>query len=310
MAGIFLGTPAAAVPSLAAFSDVEDIELVVTQPDRKVGRGTSRDSEKSSSAIKIAAKQFGFEVAQPESAEELLDLVASIRPDIALVVAYGRILTPSVLSLVPYGFLNVHFSLLPRWRGAAPVERSIASGDDTTGVTLMRIDTGLDTGPILGEITTPIGPDETGGSLTARLSFLGATLVDQTVPDFMSGRRRPVPQLAAGERHAAKLTKSDARLMSTWEVAKSERAVRAYSPKPGAWIRTVEGDLKVHSAVVGSNQSTPASIELVDGIVLAGFGDGSLELRTVQVSGKSPQDGVAWMNGRRRDPLAFAPDNE
>ncbi|NHZ70838.1 MAG: methionyl-tRNA formyltransferase, partial [Proteobacteria bacterium] len=185
MSGIFLGTPAAAVASLAAFCDVEDVDLVVTQPDRRSGRGSSHTP----SPIKVAAEQFGLPVAQPETGGELLDVITSIHPDIALVVAYGRILRPDVLSLVPYGFLNVHFSLLPRWRGAAPVERAIASGDDKTGVTLMRIDEGLDTGPILGEIATPIGPRETGGSLTARLSFLGAALVDQTLPDYVNGRR-------------------------------------------------------------------------------------------------------------------------
>ncbi|GMQ98826.1 MAG: methionyl-tRNA formyltransferase [Acidimicrobiia bacterium] len=306
MAGIFLGTPAAAVPSLAAFCDVEDVELVITQPDRRAGRG----SEKAVSSVKKAAEQFGFEVAQPETGEELFDLVASIRPDIALVVAYGRILKPAVLSVPPYGFLNVHFSLLPRWRGAAPVERAIAAGDETTGVTLMHIDPGLDTGPILGEISTPIGPGETGGSLTARLSFLGATLVDRMVPDFMNGRRRPVPQLAAGVTHAAKLEKDEARLNSTWDVAQAERAVRAFTPRPGAWIRTKDGDLKIHAATIASVPATRSSIEVTNGVVTAGFRDGSLELRTVQAPGKASQSASVWMNGRRGIPLAFASDDD
>jgi len=310
VAGIFLGTPAAAVPSLAAFCDVEDVDLVVTQPDRRAGRGSDRDTEKAVPAVKIAAEQFGFAVAQPETGEELFDLVDSIRPEIALVVAYGRILKPAVLSLVPYGFLNVHFSLLPRWRGPAPVERAIAAGDETTGVTLMRIDPGLDTGPILGEISTPIGHTETGGSLTARLSFLGATLVDSMIPDFTNGRRRPVPQLAAGETHAAKLTKDEARLCSTLEVAQAERAVRAFSPRPGAWIRTEDGDLKVHSAAIASIPTTRSSIEIANGVVTAGFRDGSLELHTVQAPGKTAQDASAWMNGRRGIPLAFASDED
>ena len=306
MAGIFLGTPAAAVPSLTACCDVEDVELVITQPERRAGRGSNR----SVSSTGIAAEQFGLAVAQPETTEELFDLVDAIRPDIALVVAYGRILTPAILSLVPYGFLNVHFSLLPRWRGAAPVERAIASGDETTGVTLMHIDSGLDTGPILGEISTPIGPGETGGSLTARLSYLGSTLVDGTIPDFLNGRRRPVPQLSTGETHAARLTKDEARLRSIWDVNQAERTVRAFSPRPGAWIRTIDGDLKVHSATIGSLPGTSSSIEVADGVVRAGFHNGSLELHTVQASGKTRQDATAWMNGRRGMPLAFAPDGE
>jgi methionyl-tRNA formyltransferase len=310
VAGIFLGTPAAAVSSLAAFCDVEDVDLVITQPDRRAGRGSGREAEKAVSAVKIAAEQFGLAVAQPETGEELFDLVDSIRPEIALVVAYGRILKPAVLSIVPYGFLNVHFSLLPRWRGAAPVERAIAAGDETTGVTLMRIDPGLDTGPILGEITTPIGSDETGGSLTARLSFLGATLVDHMVPDYLNGRRRPVPQLAAGVTHAAKLTKDEARLNSTWEVAQAERTVRAFSPRPGAWIRTEDGDLKIHTAAIASISTTRSSIEVSNGIVAAGFRDGSLELHRIQAPGKTPQDASSWMNGRRGIPLAFVSDGD
>ncbi len=305
MSGIFLGTPAAAVASLAAFCDVEDVDLVVTQPDRRSGRGSGQTP----SAVKVAAEQFGLPVAQPETGGELLDVITSIRPDIALVVAYGRILRPDALSLVPFGFLNVHFSLLPRWRGAAPVERAIASGDDKTGVTLMRIDEGLDTGPILGEITTPIGPRETGGSLTARLSFLGAALVDQTLPDYVNGRRRPVPQLATGGTHAAKLSKDEARLTSKWNVAHAERAVRAFAPRPGAWIRTADGDMKIHEARIAAIPTTPAQIEVANGVVSAGFRDGSLELLTVQAPGKSRQEATAWMNGRRGMPLAFAHDD-
>ncbi|MCL1594984.1 MAG: methionyl-tRNA formyltransferase [Actinomycetia bacterium] len=305
MSGIFLGTPAAAVASLAAFCDVEDVELVITQPDRRSGRGPGRTA----SPIKVAAEQFGLRVAQPGSGEELLDVISAIRPDLALVVAYGRILRPDVLSLVPYGFLNVHFSLLPRWRGAAPVERAIASGDENTGVTLMKIDEGLDTGPILGEIATPIGPRETGGSLTARLSFLGAALVDQTLPDYVNGRRRPVPQLATGGTHAAKLSKDEARLTSAWDVAHAERAVRAFAPRPGAWLRTADGDLKIHAARIAAMPTTRAQIEIANGVVSAGFQDGSLELLTVQPPGKSPQEATEWMNGRRGMPLAFSPDD-
>jgi len=304
VAGIFLGTPAAAIPSLAAFADVEDVDLVITQPDRRAGRG----SHKAASSVKIAAEQFGFPVAQPETGEELFDLVDAVRPDIALVVAYGRILTPAVLALVPFGFLNVHFSLLPRWRGAAPVERALASGDEMTGVTLMRLDPGLDTGPVLGEISTPIGPSETGGSLTARLSYLGATLVDRTVPEFMNGRRRPVPQLATGETLATKLTKDEARLRSNWNVARAERAVRAFSPRPGAWIRTEDGDLKIHSAAIAALATSQSSIEIANGVVTAGFVDGSLELHRVQAQGRNVQEASAWMNGRRGMPLAFGSD--
>lgn len=305
MSGVFLGTPAAAVPSLAAFADVEDVDLVITQPDRRGGRG----STKISPPVKIAAQQFGFTVAQPETTEELLALLRDWRPTVGLVVAYGRILPTEILTSVPYGFLNVHFSLLPRWRGAAPVERAIATGDEKTGVTLMKMDATLDTGPILDEIATPIGPAETGGSLTARLSFLGATLVDSAVPEYLNDRRRPVPQLTTGGSHAAKLTKDAARLQPSWQVAQAERAVRAFAPRPGAWMHTETLDIKVHRASIAASAVDPGVIQVHEGSVLAGFSDGALELETVQPSGKSTQPAKAWMNGRRGEPLSFAVDD-
>lgn len=304
MAGVFLGSPAAAVPSLAAFCDVEDVHLVITQPDRRAGRG----STKVPPPVKVAADQFGLQVAQPEGPEELFDLLSDLRPTVGLVVAFGRILKPAVLTLAPYGFLNVHFSLLPRWRGAAPVERAIAYGDEMTGVTLMKIDEGLDTGPILGEVATPIGPNETGGTLTARLAYLGASLVDSTLPDYLSGRRRPVPQLATGGIHAGKLTKEDALLVPDMEAATADRAIRAFAPRPGAWMQIEEGTLKVHRARMSSQSVAPGRIELLAGSVVAGFSDGSLELIMVQPPGRGPMDGTAWMNGRRGEPTSFAAD--
>ncbi len=305
MGGAFLGTSAAAVPSLAAFCDVEDVDLVITQPDRRAARGP----EKAPPPVKVAAEQFGLRVAQPERGEELFDLLAELRPTVGLVVAYGRILSPAVLTLVTYGFLNVHFSLLPRWRGAAPVERAISEGDEMTGVTLMKIDEGLDTGPILGEIATPIGTTETGGSLTARLSYLGASLVDSTLPDYLNGHRRPVPQLTTGATQAPKLSKQEARLTPEWSMVAAERAIRAFSPRPGAWISIETGILKVHRARPSELSVDPGTIRLVEGTVVAGFSDGTLELLSVQRAGKAAQDATAWMNGRRGQPVSFLADD-
>ncbi|MEN8239074.1 MAG: methionyl-tRNA formyltransferase [Actinomycetota bacterium] len=304
MSGVFLGTPAAAIPSLTAFADVEDVDLVITQPDRRAGRGGS----KVSSPVKVAARQFGFKVAQPATSEELLSVLEEYRPTIGLVVAYGRLLAPEVLGLVPYGLLNVHFSLLPRWRGAAPVERAIAAGDVRTGVTLMKIDEGLDTGPILDEIATPIAPDETGGSLSARLAFLGAALVDRATPEYLNDRRRPVPQLSTGASRAAKLTKDSARLRPSWDPSQAERSIRAFTPRPGAWIHTAVGDVKVHRAQPSTDEMDEGMIAVIGGNVLAGFSGGALELLVVQPPGKESQDARDWMNGRRGEPLAFVED--
>lgn len=301
MGAIFLGTPAAAVPSLTALADVEDVDLVVTQPDRPKGRGGAVVS----GPVVQAADQFGFPVAQPSTKDELLDVFQKGRFSFGLVVAYGTILSPEMLDTTERGFLNVHFSLLPRWRGAAPVERSIANGDERTGVTLMRIDEGLDTGPILGEIATPIGSDETGGSLTARLSFLGASLVDQSVPEYLAGRRRPVPQIDANTSHAKMLTKAEARLDRSWTAARAERTVRAFTPRPGTWMATPEGNVKVWNARPSDEPVESGVISLSHGRVLAGFDDGSIELVEVQPPGKGRQSAAAWMNGRRREPTTF-----
>lgn len=306
MGGVFLGTPAAAVPSLAAFCDVEDVDLVITQPDSRAARGAGT----ATSPVKVAAEQFGLPVAQPETGEELFDLLADLRPTVGLVVAYGNILAPAMLTVVPYGFLNVHFSLLPRWRGAAPVERAIEAGDEMTGVTLMKIDEGLDTGPILGEVATPIGTTETGGSLTARLSYLGASLVDSSIPDYLNGHRRPVPQLTTGATQAAKLSRQDARLTPDWTKVAAERAIRAFSPRPGAWINIETGILKVHRARPSELSVDSGTIELVDGAAVAGFTDGTLELLSVQPAGKAAQDASAWMNGRRGQPVSFLADDD
>jgi len=298
---VFLGTPAAAVPSLTALADVADVDLVITQPDRPAGRG-KRMTE---SAVASAASQFGFPIAKPESKPDLLAAIRGGSFEFGLVVAFGRILTPEMIASTAFGFLNVHFSLLPRWRGPAPVERAIAAGDEHTGVTLMMIDEGLDTGPVLAEIATPIGFDETGGSLTARLAFLGATLVDDTIPDLLNGRRTPVPQIDAHMTHASMLTKHEAQLNPSWSPDRAERTIRAFQPRPGAWFALPEGALKVHSARIGTVSMDAGQIAKDAGRVFAGFDGGSVELLVVQPAGKQQLPADAWMNGRRGEPSTF-----
>lgn len=304
MGAIFLGTPAAAVPSLASLCGIEDVDMVITQPDRPAGRG----GRVVASPVKVAALQWGIEVRQPETREELADEIRRSHARFGLVVAYGRILTPAILASTQLGFLNVHFSLLPRWRGAAPVERAIAAGDERTGVTLMKLDEGLDTGPIIGEIATPIGPAETGGTLTARLSYLGASLLDTALPDYLQGRRHPVPQIDTEPSHARMLTKAEARLDPAWDRVRAERTVRAFMPRPVAWLDTPEGTVRVLDAAPSSLATEPGSVESIMGTVSAGFNDGSLELRIVQPEGRAPMTGSAWMNGRRNAATSFRSD--
>ena len=300
MGAIFLGTPAAAVPSLCALAQVDNIDLVITQPDRAVGRSSALVH----SPVKVAATQFGFRLAQPESSSELLTVVRDIRATVALVVAYGKILEPEVLDLVPFGFLNVHFSLLPRWRGAAPVERAIAAGDERTGVTLMRIDEGLDTGPVIAERATDIADDDTGGSLTGRLAHIGARLVDDSIPQYLLGRRVPVPQINTGATHAARLTKEEAQIVESLPALDALRRIRAFAPRPGAWVTTRDGLVRIHQ--VGpkvTSEYQAGTIAQVGGRVILGLRDGGLHLRVVQPQGKPRMSADAWMNGRRGVPL-------
>jgi methionyl-tRNA formyltransferase len=306
MGAIFLGTPAAGVPSLCALAQVDNIELVVTQPDRAVGRS----SMKVPSPVKVAARQFGFRVEQPETADQLFEMVQTVNANVALVVAYGRILSPELLATVPLGFLNVHFSLLPRWRGAAPVERAIAAGDDQTGVTLMQLDAGLDTGPVIAERVTDIADDDTGGSLTARLAHIGARLVDDSLPQYLLGRRVPVPQISTGATHAARLTKEEAEIRVGLPAIDALRRIRAFAPRPGAWITTSEGVLRIHQVgpSITSDYETQ-SINQSDGRIILGLRDGGLHLQVIQPEGKPRMSAEAWMNGRRGESLLLLSDD-
>lgn len=301
MGAVFLGTPAAAIASLAAVADIEDVDMVITKPDRPGSRG----GRPIPPPVKTAAKQFGFRVAQPETAAELLEILSDGSFAFGVVVAYGSILTPKMIKSAPSGFLNVHFSLLPRWRGAAPVERAILAGDTRTGVTLMKIDEGLDTGDVVAEVPTPIGPRETGGSLTARLSFLGAMLLDDTLPEFLAGRRVPVPQIASAASHAKRLTKEEAQLTSSLGKAQAERTIRAFLPRPVAWLATDRGRLQIHGAQPSDSAPKPGTVTLAESGVVAGFSDGGVELNTVRPEGRSLLSADEWFRGTQGRDVTF-----
>ncbi|HHC07128.1 MAG TPA: methionyl-tRNA formyltransferase [Actinobacteria bacterium] len=296
MRTLFLGTPSAAVPSLAATTTVVDVVGVVTRPDAPAGRGRRHRP----SPVKVAAVEWGLPLHQPRDADELADLVARLRPDFAVLVAFGMLIPQTVLDAVPAGILNVHFSLLPRWRGAAPVARAILEGDTTTGVTLMLVDEGLDTGPVVAERRVEIRPEDTAGLLTARLAHVGAALLAEVVPDYLSGRRRPVPQLAAGATTAPRLTRSEARLTPGWRPERALRAVRAFQPRPGAWVRLDDGDeLKILEAAESEASVDRGRIEEAGGRVVLGLDGGAIELVRVRPEGGRDLTGVAWMHGRR-----------
>ena len=295
MRAVFLGSPSSAVPSLAALLDVADVALVITQPDRP----RRRSKTPMPPPMKRAAEEWGLPVAQPEGKDELFTTLSQATFDVGLVVAYGRLLEPRVLEIPSFGFINIHFSLLPRWRGAAPVEHAILAGDETTGVSLMLIDEGLDTGPVISVVETPIAEDETGGSLTARLSYLGAMLVDDALPEYLAGRLEPAQQIDTGAPVAGRLEPGEARVDGTWTAETASRAVRAFHPRPGAWL-VIDG---VRHKLLEVEPSTldvePGVVSAVDGVPIAGLVGGSLELTTLQPEGGRPQTGSDWLNGRR-----------
>ncbi len=286
----FFGSPVDAVPPLRALVAAgHDVVLVVTQPDRRRGRG----GVMTPSPVKAAATELGLTVRTPEKAREVLDDLRTANVELAVVVAFGQLLPTALLDAVPAGFVNVHFSLLPRWRGAAPVERAILAGDRETGVCLMRIEPSLDTGPVYACTGTEIGAHETAGELRARLVDAGTRLLVEHVESIP--HTEPVPQ--AGEpTYAEKLQIDEFRLDPALDASTLERLVRAGNPRPGAWV-TIDGQrLKVLRAHRIDTAPPPGTI---DEHAVLGTADGGLALDEVQPAGKRPMAGSAWRRGLR-----------
>ncbi len=294
---IFLGTPGAAVPALERLNEFAEVALVVTRPDRP--RGRSKHPQPS--AVKVAAQRLGLSVAQPHTKEELGSVVGSVgHIDLAVVVAFGMIIPEDVLKTAEHGFVNLHFSLLPRWRGAAPVQRAIAEGDSTTGVTLMKMDEGLDTGGIIEQVEEKIDDSDTASSLTERLARVGADLLASAVPSYMEGKLRVRPQSATGITYAAKVLPEEARLDLSQESSALSAAIRAFNPKPGAFARHAGSRIKIWEAEPRSLGSlAPGELEVVAGELLVGTGSSALALVEVQPAGKRRMAGAEWARGRQ-----------
>lgn len=293
---VFLGTPEAAVPTLDALSDGHDVGLVVTQPDRPKGRSGRPTPPK----IKEFAISTGLTVVQPGSAEALSGALQSHGPfDIGVVVAYGRILRSDVLAMPRQGMINVHFSLLPRWRGAAPVARALMAGDTMTGVTIIKLDEGLDTGPVLTAQALDIDLEVDLGTLTERLAKMGASLLIRALPEFLDGVLRPVEQSDDGMTYAAKITSEDRSLSveATPEVFLNH--VRGLSPRPGAIIDIDGRPHKILQATTSSRHVKAGSWVSTDGAVVIGVKGGAVEVVLLQPPGKTPQLGPDWARGRR-----------
>jgi len=293
----FLGTPDAAVPTLEAIA--ENTVVVVTRVDKARGRSHRPEAP----PVKVAASRLGIEVAQPKRSVDIASIMTTARVDIAVVVAYGRIIPGPALESVPLGFLNVHFSLLPRWRGAAPVERAILAGDQVTGVTIMQLDSGLDTGPTLSSAQVPLDEETDAAALTTTLGIVGADLLVETLEGYMKGRIRPVPQPEQGVTYAPRFGKDESRLVMTDDAERLDRVIRASTTRGGAFAFVGEERLKVWRARPVSASLPPGEISRQAGLVLLGTGRGTLELLEVQPAGGRRMSASAWVRGHKTGTL-------
>jgi methionyl-tRNA formyltransferase len=301
---LFLGTPEFAVPSLLALRDVSDVVGVVCQPDRPAGRGLLPHAP----AVKKRALELGLPVVQPTKLKtgEFEAWVRNQRVDLALVVAYGRILPGPVLAATRLGFVNVHASLLPKYRGAAPIAWAVVGGETETGITLMLLDDGMDTGDMLARVTTPIGPDETQGVLSERLAALGAEVVREKLPPFARGELTRTPQRHEDATLAPMLDKSDGALDFAEAAKRVHDRVRGMNPRPGAFTRLGGKAVKVHATTrlegEGNAPSPPGTVVLADKsrvVVACGpVGQERIALTRVQLEGKRPITAGEWVGGR------------
>lgn len=286
------------MPSLQRLNERFEIGLVITQPDRP--RGRSREPQPS--AVKTAALDLGLEVQQPADRAEL-EAALSAAPglDVGVVVAYGRILRPEVLAIPASGFLNVHFSLLPRWRGAAPVERAIMAGDPMTGISIIKLDEGMDTGPVLNAQAVDIRDGETGGALTARLAVIGGSLIAESLEAYLDGSLVPQPQTDDGALIAHKIEKRDRPLDVAGSREDALNKIRALAPDPAATLEVDGETFKILASSQAEFDVDQGRWAVSEGWPLVGFSDGALALSLIQPPGKSPQDGASWLRGARRN---------
>jgi methionyl-tRNA formyltransferase len=300
---VFMGSPDFALPTLRTLADHYPIAGVVTQPDRPKGRGQSLTPP----PVKELALELDLPVIQPRRLREpdAMEQLQIWQPDLIVVAAFGQILKPDVLDLPRFGCVNVHASLLPRWRGATPIQAAILNGDDQTGVTIMRMDPGVDTGPTLSQREVPILADNTAISLSERLADLGAELLIETLPSYLEGALVPQPQDESLATYAPMLKKEDGLLDFTQPAAYLARRVRAFNPWPGAFTLWHGQILKIcrahpssiqHSMVTNPTPGVPLIHQSLPAFMT---GDGLLVLDEVQPAGKKPMPGKVFLSGAR-----------
>lgn len=292
-----MGSPDFALPTLKALAQNFEVVGVVTQPDRASGRGR----ELKPPPVKLLAQELGIPVIQPEKLRqpEAMEQLRAWNPDLIVVAAFGQILRKDVLDLPPYGSINVHASLLPRWRGAAPINAAILHGDDETGITIMKMDVGLDTGPMLSQRSIRLTREDTAGSVFEKLSRLGADLLIETLPGYLSGKLQPVPQPEEGMTYAPMLKKEEGQLDFTRPAEELERRVRAFNPWPGAFMDFDGTPLKIHRAHVELGTAGVGKRLVYRDQPAVGAGGGLLVLDEVQPAGKKSMSGKSFLAGAR-----------
>jgi methionyl-tRNA formyltransferase len=299
---VFFGTPEFALASFRALLQGRfDVAGVVTQPDRPQGRSRS---ELVAPPVKVAAHAEGIPVLQPVRpvGDVFSTSLRRLEPDLGVVVAYGHILRPDILAIPPKGMINVHASLLPRYRGAAPVQHAILKGEIETGVSIMRMEAGLDSGPVIHRVSTAIEADETAGSLTGRLAELGATALVEALSLISAGLERPQPQDEARATYAPKIDKEMARVSWDLDSTTLVRQVRAFDPAPGAWTSLNGCLLKLFGAREVPGTGEPGTVLSAGDRLVVAAGRGAVALQEVQPAGKSRLSVDAWVRGRGVSP--------
>ncbi len=293
---VFMGSPAFAVPSLQALARAYQVVGVVTQPDRPAGRGRALTPP----AVKEAALGLGLPVFQPARLRtpDATKVVADWAPDLIVVAAFGQILREPLLDLPRFGCLNVHASLLPRWRGASPVQAALRAGDSTTGITIMKMDAGMDTGAILAQASLPVEESDTGGTLTARLAPLGASLLLETLTGYLAGSITPAPQIEAHVTLAPLLAKQDGRLDFALGAEELERQIRAYDPWPGTFLEWQGRRIGIlRGRAVSAPEIPVGGLTQLGGIPAVGTTDGVLLLEVIRPAGRQAISGESFLRG-------------
>jgi methionyl-tRNA formyltransferase len=300
---VFGGTPDVAVPSLDALADSRhELVAVVTRPDAPSGRG----KKLTASPVAQRAAELGIEVLKPQRPrdEEFVTRLTELAPECCPVVAYGALLPQRVLDIPRHGWVNLHFSLLPAWRGAAPVQHAILAGDQITGATTFRIVLELDAGPVFATVTEPIRPSDTAGALLHRLSLSGARLLVDTLDGIQDGTlpATPQPEADAQVSYASKINVEDARIDWTQPAEVLDRLIRACAPAPGAWT-TFRGErFKINSALISETVLSPGALQISKRAVRVGTATEALELDEIQAQGKKPMAAADWARGVTFEP--------